>query len=233
MINLRNFDALTFDCYGTLIDWESGILGVLVPWRDRHGLSLADDDLLRQYAEVESALERGPYLRYREVLQNVMSRLAEMNGVALEERERDALAESLERWPPFPDTIEALKVLKQHYQLAIISNVDRDLFTHSARRLGVPFDFVITSEDVGSYKPSHRNFEYALERIGMPKERVLHVAQSLFHDHVPCNELGISSAWVNRRRGKTGPGATRPADARPDLEVPDLVSFARLVEEAQ
>lgn len=233
MVNVRDFDVLTFDCYGTLIDWESGILSVLIPWRDRHGLSLTDDELLAQYADLESALERGPYLLYRKVLDQVMAGLARRSGVVLREDEGDTLSRSLADWPAFPDAVEALGALKRHYQLAIISNVDRDLFAHSARRLEVPFDFVITAQDVGSYKPSHRNFEYALDEIGIARPRVLHVAQSLYHDHVTCKELGISSVWVNRRAGKSGAGATVAAKAEPDMEVPDMASFARLVEEAQ
>lgn len=141
----------------------------------------------------------------------------------------DALPNSLQFWPPFPDTTEALLRLKARYKLAIISNVDDDLFAASARQLGVPFDHVITAQQVRSYKPSHNNFERALERVGVAREQVLHVAQSVYHDIVPARALGLSTVWVNRRRGLSGSGATLPAEGRPDLEVPDLKSLADLL----
>lgn len=230
MLDLTRFAWLTFDCYGTLIDWETGILRALRPVLGRHGQSLSDDELLELYAELEARAEAGPYVRYRAVLESVMAGLGKFLGFTPSSAELHALAESLPAWPPFPDTVEALRRLKARYRLGVISNTDDDLFTQTARALQVPFDAVITAEQAGSYKPSQRNFELALERLGEPRERVLHVAQSLYHDHVPARALGLHSVWVNRRAGKAGAGATRQAAIQPDLEVPDLKSLADLVE---
>lgn len=230
MLDLTRFAWLTFDCYGTLIDWESGMLRALRPVLGRHGKSLADEEVLELYAELEARAEAGPYLRYREVLENVMAGMGKFLGFTASAAELGALAESLPGWPPFADTVEALRRLKARYRLGIISNTDDDFFAQTARTLEVPFDAVITAEQARSYKPSQHNFELALERLGEPRERVLHVAQSLYHDHVPAQALGLRSVWVNRRTGKPGGGATRPASVQPDLEVPDLKSLADLAE---
>jgi 2-haloacid dehalogenase len=131
-------------------------------------------------------------------------------------------------WPAFPDSAPALARLGTRFRLGVITNCDDDLFALSNRRLGVAFDWVVTAQQVGSYKPVPRNFEVALERIGLPRDRILHVAQSLFHDHVPARRLGLATAWIDRRAGRTGFGATPPAEASPDLAVPDMASFAEL-----
>ena len=136
---------------------------------------------------------------------------------------------SLAHWPPFPDTVEALRKLHAVFKLAIVSNVDDDLFAGTAKLLQIPFDAVITAQQAGSYKPSHRNFELALQRIAHPKDKVLHVAQSLYHDIEPARALGIRSVWVNRRGNQAGSGATKPSNAIPDLEVPSLAALAALV----
>ena len=227
-LDLKKFNVLTFDCYGTLIDWESGILDALEQLRSRSKRKLTDDQLLEQYALVESKVQAGVYKRYREVLREVAKEMALFLDVDSELQENDKLADSIERWTPFPDTVDALRRLKMNYQLAIVSNIDDDLYAHSARQLAVPFDFVITAEQVRSYKPSHNNFLRAIERIGKPRDEVLHVAQSLYHDIKPANELGLANVWVNRRGDKRGYGATHPADATPSLEVPDLATLAAL-----
>jgi 2-haloacid dehalogenase len=230
MLDLTRFAWLTFDCYGTLIDWESGMLRALRPVLGRHGQSLTDEEVLELYAELEARAEAGPYVRYREVLESVMAGMGKFLGFTPSPAELGALAASLPGWPPFADTVEALRRLKARYRLGIISNTDDDLFAQTARTLEVPFDAVITAEQARSYKPSPRNFELALERLEEPRERVLHVAQSLYHDHVPAQATGLRSVWVNRRAGMAGGGATRPATVQPDLEVPDLKSLADLVE---
>jgi 2-haloacid dehalogenase len=222
------YSVLTFDCYGTLIDWESGIRKALRPFLDAHGVALDDAELLEQYARFEEQIEAGPYRKYRDVLRGVVRNFGEQFGFTPSPAEADALPNSLSDWPPFPDTVAALRTLKQRYRLAILSNTDDDLFPETAKRLQVPFDYVITAEQVGSYKPSHRNFEAALARIGLPKEQILHVAQSLYHDIAPAKALGIANVWINRRHAVHGFGATVPAEATPDLELPDLRSLAAL-----
>jgi 2-haloacid dehalogenase len=227
-MNFSQFSCFTFDCYGTLIDWETGILAALRPVLAAHHRDISDDRLLELYGAFEAQLESGDYMPYRHVLRRVMQRLGARLSFPLYEGEIDALANSLNDWPPFPDTVEALKRLKSRYKLAIISNTDDDLFTETAKTLEVPFDYVITAQQVGSYKPAHANFEHALQVIGLPKEKVLHCAQSIFHDIVPARALGIANVWVNRRAGKTGGGATRPAVETPDLTVTSLKELADL-----
>jgi 2-haloacid dehalogenase len=221
-------EVLTFDCYGTLIDWERGIAGALGPILARHGRPLDDETLLERYALIESALEAGPYLRYREVLRRALDRMAADLGVTPTDDERDAFGGSVADWPAFDDAPAALAKLATRYGLVILSNVDDDLFEASARRLGVDFDEVITAEQVGSYKPALRNFEVAIERVG-PRERILHVAQSLFHDIAPARAVGLRAVGVNRRAGRPGSGATAPSDARPEAEVLDLRTLADLL----
>ena len=230
MLDLRQFDVITFDCYGTLIDWERGMLDALRRVREHAGRRITDRQLLEAYATIEGRLEAGSYARYRDVLRGVMRELAQVLEVPPRHVDLDALAGSLPDWPPFPDTVESLTRLKRHKKLGIISNTDRDLFAGTATHLEVPFDWVITAEDVESYKPSHRNFERALATMGIPKERVLHAAQSRFHDIAPARALGIACVWVNRRHGQDGEGATTPSLAEPDFEVHDLKSLADLVD---
>lgn len=231
MLDFNQHRVLIFDCYGTLIDWERGILNASRPVLARHGVTLSDDEALELFGELESAAERGPYLPYREVLTVVLAGFAERLDFALADDERLALADSVGDWPPFPDTVEGLRALARRYQLVILSNIDDRLFALSAQHLKVEFAQVITAQQVGSYKPNPRNFEVALERVGVPKEQVLHVAQSLFHDIEPANALGLTTVWVNRRHDRPGSGATPIASAQPDLEVPDLQTLARLVDE--
>ena len=222
------FDALTFDCYGTLIDWETGLSTALRRALDPHGVTGADDDLLERYARHEAALESGPYLRYREILGNALRRIGNELGVAVTDDEAMAFGGSVAQWPAFADSAEALGRLHRRFRLAVITNCDDDLFAASARRLRTDFDEVVTAQQARSYKPSTRNFELMFERLGVPRDRILHVAQSLFHDHVPARALGLSTVWVNRRHGRPAGGATPPADARPDLTVPDMATLAEL-----
>lgn len=226
-LDLSRFSHLMFDCYGTLIDWETGLLDALHPVLERHGASIDDASLLARYAELEAAQEAGPYKRYRRVLREVMSGLGNALGFTATEADRDALAGSVEGWPPFSDSIESLARLATRYRLVVLSNIDDQIFQHTAQVLGDPFDAVFTAERIGSYKPSLGNFRFALERLGVAEDRVLHVAQSLFHDHVPAKQLGLSTVWVNRPSRRPGTGIAPPAEAAPDLEVPDLQSLAR------
>jgi 2-haloacid dehalogenase len=229
-LDFNQCDALSFDCYGTLIDWESGILAALQPLLARHGATLADDVLLERFALLEALIEAGPYRPYRDVLREVVCRLGAELGFVPDAMEERCLVESLPHWPPFDDTIESLRKLQRRFRLIILSNTDDDLFAATARRLDVPFNELITAQQVGSYKPSPRNFQELLRRGGAPRERLLHVAQSLFHDIAPARAFGIGTVWVNRRHGRSGAGATAPGEARPDLEVPDLRTLVAMME---
>ena len=229
MLNFDDFEVLMFDCYGTLIDWETGIWQALGPIFSNHNLLLGRDPALERYAALEARLEAGPYLEYKEVLRQVLAGLGEELGFTPTATELSYFSESVREWPAFPDSSAALQALHSKYQLAILSNIDDDLFAFSQQRLQVKFDFIITAQQARSYKPSLNNFQTAFQRIGVPPARILHVAQSLFHDHVPAKALGMSTVWVNRRHGLAGSGATSPAAAQPDLEVPDLQTLARTI----
>lgn len=222
MLDFSRFSHLTFDCYGTLIDWEQGIVEALQPVLRAHGVTLEDDRLLELFAEHEAAIEQGEYRSYRTVLQQVVRALGRRLKFPATEEDARALPQSMRNWQPFPDTVEALKKLAARYKLGVISNVDDDLFAHSARLLEVPFERVITAQQARSYKPSLNNFRLALRVLGAPPQRVLHVAQSLYHDIAPAKQLGLATVWVNRRKGKPGAGATPPAAAQPDMEVASL-----------
>jgi 2-haloacid dehalogenase len=210
------------------VDWENGILEALHPILAAHHRHLSDEGILELYGALEANAEAGDYRPYREVLQDVVRKFGVRLGFTPTPDQVQSLPESLQHWKPFPDTVAALRRLKGRYQLAIVSNVDDDLFAHTARQLEVPFDHIITAQQARSYKPSLNNFRLALERIGLPAERILHVAQSLYHDVAPAKELGIANVWINRRAGKRGTGATLAVAAQPDLEVPDLATLAVL-----
>jgi len=232
MIDFTTKRVLTFDCYGTLIDWETGILSALQPIVTDHGVTANPEHLLALYAQLEPAAEQGPYTPYRQLLMAVLRGLGERLGFTPSAAEQSRFADSVGDWPLFADTRAALTALRRRFQLAIISNTDDDLFARTNQQLEVTFDWIVTAQQVRSYKPSLNNFRQALARIGVPKEQVLHVAQSLFHDHVPAKQLGLETVWVNRRYGKAGSGATPPAHARPDLEVRDLATLVTLSEAA-
>ncbi len=227
-LDFSRFEALTFDCYGTLIDWERGLLEALHAVLRRHDRHRPDDELLTLFGELESPIQQGPFRRYRAVLRETMRQLAERLDFEPTPADLDALAASLPDWPPFPDTVAALRRLSGRYRLGIISNVDDDLFAGTKRHLKTEFSWVITAEQVGTYKPARNNFHRALERIGLPWDHVLHAAQSLYHDIGPARSLGLATVWVNRRAGRSGGGATPTAAAQPDLEVPDLATLANL-----
>jgi 2-haloacid dehalogenase len=225
-IDYTGVDALTFDCYGTLIDWETGLTDAFRPILDAHGVDAEAENVLARYAVHEAATETRPYRRYREVLAAGLQGVAAELGFNPTEAEIAAFSGSVVDWPTFPDSPVALAGLKRRFRLGVITNCDDDLFAASNRRLGVEFDWVVTAEQVGSYKPDERNFRAAFERLGLPRERIVHVAQSLFHDHVPAKRLGLTTVWIDRRHDRPGSGATPPAEASPDATFPDMASFA-------
>src|SRR2546423_930982 len=224
MLDFSRFECISFDCYGTLVDWESGILSALGPILERHSAVATREQILALYGELEPAEQRRPYRPYREILKGVVLGFGDKFGFRPALDELESLPKAVGGWQPFPDTVEALRRLKSRYKLAIISNIDDDLFAQTAKLLKIDFDWVITAQQARSYKPSHNNFLQAQKRIALPNQKLLHAAESLYHDIAPCNELGIASVWVNRRGGKIG--ATREAKAKPDLEVRDLAALA-------
>ena len=231
MLDFNQFEVVSFDCYGTLIDWERGILPPLKQLLSNREIDFSDDGTLELFAEFESELEKdeNDYIEYRKILQEIVKRFGQRFNFQPTATEINSLVDSLKNWQPFPDTVAALSALKQKYKLAVISNIDDDLFAGTAKHLKVEFDWLITAEKVRSYKPSTRNFEIALETMGIPPEKLLHVAQSVYHDIVPATSMGISTVWVNRRHDKTGFGATMPASGKPDLEVPDLKTLVESI----
>jgi 2-haloacid dehalogenase len=212
-MRLSDFKVLTFDCYGTLIDWESGIHTALSPLLAKRA-PISRDEALEAFARHESAQQaETPEMIYSELLARVYARLAEEWGIATDAADCARFGASVGDWPAFPDSAEALRYLKQHYALVILSNVDRESFKGSQARLGVDFDAVYTAQDIGSYKPSPRNFDYMLRHLaekGFARGDILHTAQSLFHDHVPANKTGLVSTWIDRRHQAAGWGATMP-----------------------
>jgi len=222
------FDVLTFDCYGTLIDWETGLLSALRAELAGAVGDVPDEDLLEAFAAVEHAAEI-PYQPYRDVLAQALREVGARYGAAPSAEQQTRFGGSVGDWPAFADSSQALERLQRRYRLVPITNCDDDLFADSAARLGITFDEVVTAQQAGAYKPDERPFLLAFERLGVPRERILHVAQSLFHDHVTAQRLGLTSVWINRRSGRTGDGATPQAQAAPDLELPDLRSLADLL----
>jgi len=230
MLNFTQFQVLSFDCYGTLIDWETGIFSALGSTLAAHGKSIADAELLKVYSELESEAEQGEFCSYREVLGSVVRGFGERLGFKPTEAQVRSLPDSLASWLPFPDTVAALQKLKARYQLAVISNVDDDLFAATARRLEVAFDHVITAQQARAYNPSLLIFNLAQQRIGVAPARWLHAAQSVYHDVIPARSMGIATVWVNRPSPRPGVGAAKAASGQPDLEVPDLKTLARTIE---
>ena len=224
MLDFTRYQWLSFDCYGTLVDWETGITGAVAGIFARHGVRKSRAEILALFADAEPKVQTsGEFLDYRRVLSDVMQIMAWEASIRLTADEALLLPDSLPSWPIFPDAPDALEKLQAKYKLAIISNVDDDLFAQSERALGIKFDAVVTSQQARAYKPSLGGFHLARERMGVEKVRWLHVGESLYHDIGPANRLGIDSVWVKRPdRG----GGTRPTDAIPSLEVPDLGALA-------
>jgi len=232
-MRLTDFKVLTFDCYGTLIDWETGILNALRLLLRRDSAERSRDEILASFARHETAQEtETPDMIYSELLARVHRRLAEEWGIAAGDAEHRAFGGSVGDWPAFADSAASLSYLKQFHKLVILSNVDRKSFALSRKRLGVAFDAVYTAEDIGSYKPDLGNFRYmigALKRSGHAERDILHIAQSLFHDHAPANAIGLRSVWIDRREGAAGSGATLPPPANVHYDF-CFASMAELVE---
>jgi 2-haloalkanoic acid dehalogenase type II len=231
-MRLNDFKALTFDCYGTLIDWETGMIEALKPLTQRIAPPLSRNQILEAHARLESRQQVfTPAMRYRDLLAIVYKRLSEMWAVPTSWDDCKAYGKSIKHWPAFPDSADALRYLKQHYKLVILSNVDNKSFGYSNKKLQVSFDAVYTAEDIGSYKPDSRNFEYMLERLadhGLGKRDILHTAESLFHDHKPANAHGLASCWIYRRHGEEGFGATIDPGAQPHTDF-RFTSMSELV----
>ena len=225
-------DALSFDCYGTLIDWETGIATELRAWADRVGVAASDDELLAVFARIESTVqEEQPTALYPDVLAETLRRIGSRHSVDVSDGDAGDFGASVGRWPAFPDSAESLARLKERFRLIILSNVDRRSFAASNERLGAEFDLIVTAQDVGAYKPSPRSFPALLERIGsigVTRDRLVHVAQSLFHDHVPAKREGLTTVWIDRRGARGGTGATpAPSEAvSPDWRFVSLAGFA-------
>ena len=222
-MKLTDFKVLTFDCYGTLIDWETGLWNALQPLLSAGGLGMGREEALALYGQHEAAQEREtPSLRYPTLLAVIHARLARDLGLHVHADLHDRFGASVPDWPAFPDSAGALAYLKRHYKLVILSNIDRQSFAASNRKLRVTFDAVYTAEDIGSYKPDPRNFAYLATHLeadlSLRPQDVLHTAQSLYHDHAPTSRAGLARAWIDRRFGLTGAGATPLPETRPDVD---------------
>jgi 2-haloacid dehalogenase len=226
MLDFTQFQVLTFDCYGTLIDWETGIFSALRPLLAARHKSIPDTQLLELYGELEAAAETNPYRSYREVLATVVRGFGQRLGFTPTPAEVRALADSVPAWRPWPDTIAALARLRRRYQLAIISNIDDDLFATTRPQLQADFHWVITAQQARCYKPGLPIFRLALATLGVAPNRILHIGQSIYHDVLPAQSLGLATVWINRPSPRAGIGAVKPAQGRPDLEFPNLQSLA-------
>jgi 2-haloacid dehalogenase len=230
-MKLTDYKVLTFDCYGTLIDWEAGIIAALQPLLAKAATPPSRDAVLETFARHESAQEaETPRMLYSDLLAVVHRRLADEWGLAAGDADHERFGNSVPDWPAFPDSAEALAYLKQHYKLVILSNVDRTSFAASNARLGVTFDAIYTAQDIGSYKPDLANFRYLLDHLaeaGIAKSDILHTAQSLFHDHAPAKAMGLASVWIDRRHASGGFGATMapPAGASYDFRFNSLAGM--------
>ena len=235
-MNLTDFSTLTFDCYGTLIDWETGMVNALMPLTDRLPDELDRNKILEAHARHESTQQaHTPTKLYPEILAIVYKRLAEEWGLVASWDECVQYGQSVHNWPAFPDSPDALRYLKKHYKLVILSNVDNHSFAASNAKLGVDFDAIYVAQDIGSYKPAGRNFTYMLDHLahnGVAKEEILHTAESLFHDHKPANEHGLATCWIYRRHAQEGFGATMDPGAMPRIDF-RFNSMAELAEAHQ
>jgi 2-haloacid dehalogenase len=226
MLDFTRFEILTFDCYGTLINWEAGIIPALRRILSAHGKEVDDATLLKLYGDFEQRSEQGAFRPYHEVLESVVRQFAAEFRFTPTGEEARSLPDSLATWKPWPDTVAALRQLKTRFRLAILSNVDDDLFADTRPQLEVEFDEVITAQQAQAYKPSLKLFELALNRINAPAHRVLHVGQSIYHDVIPAQALGLATVWVNRPSARPGVGAVKSAEAKPDLTVASLAELA-------
>ncbi|MBP1654181.1 MAG: 2-haloalkanoic acid dehalogenase, type [Bacteroidetes bacterium] len=220
--------VVSFDCYGTLIDWESGILLALRVVLASRGIFLPDDEILGRYAEYEADAESGAYIPYRQVLRKVVLRFGAGFGFSPDPDELECLGRSLPHWRPFDDAARGLGRLKKRFKLAVLSNVDDDLFAHTRQRLGVEIDYVVTAGQVGAYKPSPAMFAALIDRTTKDAGSILHIAQSPYHDILPGRDAGLTTVWVKRPSARGVFGATPAVSPQPDAEVPDLDTLATL-----
>ena len=225
----RPFEVVSFDCYGTLIDWETGLLGTLTSWLNAYGIHADEESLLEQYATFEAEAEKGSYRRYREILIDIMHRFAAHYRIPLTSTERFLLIDALVTWLPFPDVNPVLTHLKQNFKLAVISNIDRDLFEATSRHFKVTFDIIITAEDVRAYKPSLKPFQSLLDSYQIQPDSIIHVAQSFYHDIEPARAIGITTGWLNRSKKRKGFGATPPVHTKPDFVFHNLYELQTLL----
>lgn len=229
-MNGTGITHLSFDCYGTLIDWETGILEQALPLLAKYRVGEVNPiTVLRSFVKHEAALEGQAFRPYREVLSETFHLIADELGARVDAQSAAEFAAALGQWPPFSDSVDALARLSEHYRLLILSNVDDDLFEHTSRQLKVPFDAVITAQQVRSYKPALAHFEAARERFGLSPSSWVHVAQSLYHDHRPAKQLGLRTIWVDRPSRLTGTGLAPAADVKPDIRCPTLERVADLL----
>jgi 2-haloacid dehalogenase len=226
MLDFSQRKLLTFDCYGTLIDWESGIFSALRPVLAAHGKSISDSDLLALYGEFEVEAEAGGYRSYREVLQSVVRSIGHRLGFTPTNEEVQLLPDSIARWRAWPDTVAGLNRLATRYRLAIISNIDDEMFAMTRKFLPVNFENVTTAQQARCYKPGIEIFRMALSKATVGPDQILHVGQSIYHDVLPAQSLGLATVWVNRPSPRAGIGAVKPAAGKPDLEVPDIATLA-------
>jgi len=228
MNDFDRYTTLSFDCYGTLIDWENGIATALRPWAVDAGLAIDDQDLVAAHARHETHVQQAnPVAEYPEVLADTLRRIGSELGVQVSEEDATAYGQSVGEWPAFPDSADALGRLAERFKLVILSNIDRTSFAESNKQLGVEFDLIVTAQDVGSYKPDPANFEFMFDRlsdIGSDRTDLVHVAESLYHDHEPAQRFGLPSVWIDRRHDREGSGAA----AQPRTKVEPLWRFTSL-----
>ena len=224
----ERFRVVSFDCYGTLIDWESGILSALKVVLASRGLFPAAGEILSRYADFEAEAEASAYIPYRQVLREVVRRFGAAYGFSPDPGELECLDRSLPHWKPFDDTASALKRLRKRFRLAVLSNIDDDLFAQTRARLGVAIDHAVTAEQVGAYKPSPAMFAALIKQTTGDPRSILHVAQSTFHDIIPGRAAGLATVWVRRDSARAVFGATPAVSPQPDMEVPDLLTLATL-----
>ena len=222
-MKLTEFKMLTFDTYGTLIDWESGIYNGLEPLLDKLPIRLSRDEVLELFAECEMRQQaEQPQQVYSAVLADVARAMATKWQLKLSDAEAEAFGRSVKHWPEFADSAESLQYLRQHYLMATVTNCDRISYMGSNARLEIEWDGIYTAQDIGCYKPNPRNFDYLFERarrdLGVLPHEILHVAQSLTHDMVPATRAGMTKVWINRRHDVDGLGATAPPQGEYTIE---------------
>ena len=222
-MEFKSFEIISFDCYGTLIDWKKAVLDILGSVISRYHIEVEREELFMMFLEVDREVINDEYRPYREILTEITDRIAAKLSINLINKDRTCLSDRFDEWIPFYDTVRALKKLASQYKLCVISNIDNDLFGITASKLGVKFDFLITAQNLRTYKPNHNNFKQALSSFGIDRDRQLHVAQSIHHDIIPANQLGINNVWINRYAEEVPESEV----GNPGMIIPDLASLVR------